>query len=458
MLLKKHVIILLSLLLPLSLLSAQKNPENENRQETDVAQQLTPVAPLADSIINYSKLFLHTPYRYGSAGDSSFDCSGFTSYVYRNFGYLLPHNSAQQAKQSVPVKREELQPGDLVFFSSRRSGKKNIGHVGIVVKAYDNNNFDFIHAATGEGVTISNSEEPYYSRRFVKAGRVVDSSTLLCPNDKIYSLQQPNLSSSSSPQNETIIPAKYHRVKSGETLSSIAKKYGISVTELKQINRLKGNVIHPHQNLKIKEAVIQQNSLALANNSAVIDAENETSALPAQSQNREPESTAPSVHKVEKGETLFSISKKYGISIEQLQKINQLANSNIHPGQELQLRANKSTIQKNETATTYTVKHGETLSSVAKKLGISVEELKEWNQLNGNNLRIGQKLIIDKSQTTASAPKKENQIIHRVVSGESLHSIARKYGCKMENIKVWNHKSNNDIKAGEKLILYPQNI
>jgi LysM repeat protein len=385
MLLKKHVIILLSLLLPLSLLSAQKNPENENRQETDVAQQLTPVAPLADSIINYSKLFLHTPYRYGSAGDSSFDCSGFTSYVYRNFGYLLPHNSAQQAKQSVPVKREELQPGDLVFFSSRRSGKKNIGHVGIVVKAYDNNNFDFIHAATGEGVTISSSEEPYYSRRFVKAGRVVDSSTLLCPNDKIYSLQQPNLSSSSSPQNETIIPAKYHRVKSGETLSSIAKKYGISVTELKQINRLKGNVIHPHQNLKIKEAVIQQNSLALANNSAVIDAENET-------------------------------------------------------------------------ATTYTVKHGETLSSVAKKLGISVEELKEWNQLNGNNLRIGQKLIIDKSQTTASAPKKENQIIHRVVSGESLHSIARKYGCKMENIKVWNHKSNNDIKAGEKLILYPQNI
>jgi membrane-bound lytic murein transglycosylase D len=95
---------------------------------------------------------------------------------------------------------------------------------------------------------------------------------------------------------------------------------------------------------------------------------------------------------------------------------------------------------------------------VAKKLGISVEELKEWNQLNGNNLRIGQKLIIDKSQTTASAPKKENQIIHSVVSGESLHSIARKYGCKMENIKVWNHKSNNNIKAGEKLILYPQNI
>jgi len=458
MLLKKHVIILLSLLLPLSLLSAQKNPENENRQETDVAQQLTPVAPLADSIINYSKLFLHTPYRYGSAGDSSFDCSGFTSYVYRNFGYRLPHNSAQQAKQSVPVNREELQPGDLVFFSSRRSGKKNIGHVGIVVKAYDNNNFDFIHAATGEGVTISSSEEPYYSRRFVKAGRVVDSSTLLCPDDKIYSVQQPNLSSISSPQNETIIPAKYHRVKSGETLSSIAKKYGISVTELKQINRLKGNVIHPHQNLKIKETAIQQNSSALANNSAVTDAENVTSALPAENQNREPENTASFVHKVEKGETLFSISKKYGISIDELQKINHLANSNIHPGQKLQIDTDTPTLQEIQTATTYSVKHGETLSSVARKFGVSVEELKEWNQLNGNNLRSGQKLMIDKSPTTASTGKDENRIIHKVASGESLHSIARKYGCKTENIKDWNHKSNNNIKAGEKLILYPQNI
>ena len=336
MLLKKHVIILLSLLLPLSLLSAQKNPKNENRQETNVAQLLTPVALLADSIINYSKLFLHTPYRYGSAGDSSFDCSGFTSYVYRNFGYLLPHNSAQQAKQSVPVKREELQPGDLVFFSSRRSGKKNIGHVGIVVKAYDNNNFDFIHAATGEGVTISNSEEPYYSRRFIKAGRVVDSAKLLCPNDKIYSVQ-PSENSSSSTQ--TTIPAKYHRVKSGETLSSISKKYGISVTELKQINHLKGNAIRVHQNLKIKEASTQPYSSTLVNNTSAAKPEkqNETSTLPGDNLTQTYENAASSVHKVEKGETLFSISKKYGISVSNLQKNNHLTNNNIHPGQELQI-------------------------------------------------------------------------------------------------------------------------
>ena len=456
MLLKKQVIILLSLLLSLSL-SAQNNRGNENRQKADSAQLFSFITPLADSIINYSKLFLHTPYRYGSAGDSSFDCSGFTSYVYRNFGYQLPHNSAQQAKQSVSVNREELQPGDLVFFSSRRSGKNNIGHVGIVVKAYDDNNFDFIHAATGEGVTISNSGEPYYSRRFVKAGRVVDSAKLLCPNDKIYSVQP---SENSSSPTQTTIPAKYHRVKSGETLSSISKKYGISVTELKQINHLKGNAIRVHQNLKIKEASTQLYSSTLVNNTSAAKPEkqNETSTLPGDNLTQTYENAASSVHKVEKGETLFSISKKYGISVSNLQKNNHLTNNNIHPGQELQINADQSAFQQTETATTYTVKHGETLSSVARKFHVSIEELRSWNQLNGNSLRTGQKLIINPSLSTVSTDKADHCIIHRVVSGESLYSIAQKYGCKTENIKEWNHKSNNDIKTGEKLIIYPQNI
>lgn len=455
MLVKKQSIFLLSLLLSLSL-SAQNNWENENRQRSDSAQLFSTIVPLADSIINYSKLFLHTPYRYGSSGDSSFDCSGFTSYVYRNFGYQLPHNSAQQAKQSVPVNRDELQPGDLVFFSSRRSGKKNIGHVGIVVKAYDNN-FDFIHAATGEGVTISNSEEPYYSRRFIKAGRVVDSAKLLCPNDKIYSVQQ---SENPSSPTQTVIPAKYHRVKSGETLFSISKKYGISVTELKQINHLKGNAIRAHQNLKIQEAAIGTHPSALANNisAAKSEKQNETPTLPAEEQNQTYENTASFVHKVEKGETLFAISKKYGISVNNLQKINHLTDNNIHPGQELQINAAKSALQQTETATTYTVKHGETLSSVARKFDVSVEELKSWNQLSGNSLRSGQKLTINQSSSTASTARTNHRIIHRVVSGESLYSIAQKYGCKTENIKEWNHKSSNNIKAGEKLIIYPQNI
>jgi len=122
------------------------------------------------------------------------------------------------------------------------------------------------------------------------------------------------------------------------------------------------------------------------------------------------------------------------------------------------VNADQSAFQQTETATTYTVKHGETLLSVARKFHVSIEELRSWNQLNGNSLRTGQKLIINPSLSTVSTDKADHCIIHRVVSGESLYSIAQKYGCKTENIKEWNHKSNNDIKTGEKLIIYPQNI
>ena len=72
---------------------------------------------LADSIINYGKIFLHSPYRRGGKGNSSaFDCSGFTSYVYRNFGYKLGASSADQAQQFNTVERSNLKKGDLVFF------------------------------------------------------------------------------------------------------------------------------------------------------------------------------------------------------------------------------------------------------------------------------------------------------------------------------------------------------
>ncbi|HEY6914365.1 MAG TPA: C40 family peptidase, partial [Paludibacter sp.] len=127
---------------------------------------------ITDSIINYGKQFLNRPYRYGSAGADTFDCSGFTSYVYRNFGYNLEHSSAEQAQQFDTVKRTHLKTGDLVFFAGSRKSKR-VGHVGIVTTAGDDGKFSFIHASCDKGVTISSSEEPYYSRRFIKANRVI---------------------------------------------------------------------------------------------------------------------------------------------------------------------------------------------------------------------------------------------------------------------------------------------
>lgn len=142
--------------------------------ETVDSVSITVQPPLlfADSLIQYGSLFLKTPYHYGSCGPNTFDCSGFTSYVYRHFGYELAHSSGGQCEQTTIVKRKDLCVGDLVFFESRRATGR-IGHVGIVVDVDTLGDFHFLHASVQSGVVISHSSEPYYKSRYLKAGRVV---------------------------------------------------------------------------------------------------------------------------------------------------------------------------------------------------------------------------------------------------------------------------------------------
>ena len=112
-------------------------------------------------------------YRSGSKGPYAFDCSGFTSYVFRQLGAgNISASSRDQYARNMPVSRSEMKRGDLVFFTSPRSGR-NVGHVGIVVDVDPiTNTFNFIHASTSEGVKISNSNDGFYARRFIGVRRV----------------------------------------------------------------------------------------------------------------------------------------------------------------------------------------------------------------------------------------------------------------------------------------------
>lgn len=112
-------------------------------------------------------------YRSGAKGPNNFDCSGFTSYVYRQFGYKLNASSSAQYSNGVEVEKGDLRPGDLVFFTSPRS-RGGVGHVGIVVNAdNENNTFNFIHAAVSGGIQVDRSTAPYYLKRFVGARRII---------------------------------------------------------------------------------------------------------------------------------------------------------------------------------------------------------------------------------------------------------------------------------------------
>lgn len=133
------------------------------------------LSPVADKMINYAKRFLGTRYRLGAMGPRAFDCSGFTGYVYRNFGINLDRTSREQFLQGEHVGVENLRPGDLLFFSSRSSGRGNVGHVAMVVSVDSSTQTcKFIHASVKKGVTYQTFPDGgYYQRNFIGARRIL---------------------------------------------------------------------------------------------------------------------------------------------------------------------------------------------------------------------------------------------------------------------------------------------
>ena len=112
-------------------------------------------------------------YRAGAKGPNNFDCSGFTSYVYRQFGFSISPSSRDQYYEGVEVANDDLRPGDLVFFTGRNS-KGPVGHVGIVVEAdNEKHTFNFIHAAVSGGIQVDRSSAPYYQKRYLGARRII---------------------------------------------------------------------------------------------------------------------------------------------------------------------------------------------------------------------------------------------------------------------------------------------
>ena len=132
-------------------------------------------ASFGENVVQTALQYLGASYRLGTSGPTVFDCSGFTSYVYRKQNVSILRTSRSQFTQGTPIARiSDLKKGDLVFFGGRGNAR-SVGHVGIV-KDVDpsGNNFSFVHASIS-GVKVSNSSEAYYSRRYIGARRIVQN-------------------------------------------------------------------------------------------------------------------------------------------------------------------------------------------------------------------------------------------------------------------------------------------
>ena len=121
----------------------------------------------ADEFVEYAEEYLGAPYAYGGTTPDGFDCSGFTQYVAAHFGGHLPHSSSEQYYYGISIEKEDLKPGDLVFFEASDNSKK-IGHVGIYI-----GDGKFIHAPqAGGSVEISNLSNVYFDQYYYGAIRM----------------------------------------------------------------------------------------------------------------------------------------------------------------------------------------------------------------------------------------------------------------------------------------------
>lgn len=201
----------------------------------------------------------------------------------------------------------------------------------------------------------------------------------------------------------------YYTVKKGDSLYSIARLYDVSVEDLKTFNKLTSNVLSIGQVLRIPDIV---------------------------------EKSDTSVYYVKKGDSLYGIAKSYGVSVEDIKRLNSLSSNSLSIGQELLIPGLSS--ENNASVKVYTVVKGDSLYKIANLYGISVDELKNANKLSSSVLSIGQQLVI---------PDSANIKTYVVKRGDTLYGIARDNNTTVDRIKSLNGLSGNTLSVGQVLKL-----
>ena len=254
-------------------------------------------------------------------------------------------------------------------------------------------------------------------------------------------------------------------VQKGDSLYSIANKLGTTVSELKKENNLTTNTLQIGEVLRIPTKEIYEGeenvytvqkgdtlySVAMANNTTVDElkkANNLTSNIISTGQLLKiPSALLPeSTYIVKKGDSLYSIANKYNTTIDELKRINNLTSNILSIGQVLKLPSDKvSDVEKEENTISYTVQKGDSLYSIARKYSTTIDKIKDLNNLTTNLLSIGQVLLI---------PTDTNlETTYTVQKGDSLYSIAKKYDTTVDRLKQLNNLKSNLLSIGQILIV-----
>ena len=276
-----------------------------------------------------------------------------------------------------------------------------------------------------------------------------------------------------------------YTVKSGDTLYGISNQFGVSVTELAELNGIKGSLLNVGTVLKIPSTSgTNPNNLFMytvasgdtlskiaRKYNTTVDAIKKLNYLTTDTLKigqviRIPEMYTPEEemympsfinYTVKKGDSLYTISKNYNVDINTLKLDNSLTSNIISVGQILKIRTSEENYEVEEcfgedytppetnTTIIYTVKKGDSLYKIAQKYNTSVSTIMNLNNLKTNNLSIGQTLKIPTQSSGGT------ETIYTVKSGDNLYSIARKYNKSVDSIKKKNNLKSNLLSIGQQL-------
>jgi LysM repeat protein len=309
------------------------------------------------------------------------------------------------------------------------------------VEVTSSSNSNLQRYKVNKGDTISEIAEKYkVSTRMIRKWNGLRSNKIYAGQTlKIYS-NHSVVTSTDDYSEENSANVNYYKVRTGDTIGKISELYKVSSSDIRQWNDLSGDKIVAGQTLKIYSD---------AGPNPIPPKSNEQKNL-VKSSNTE-------YYTVKKGDTIWDIAKLYDVQVAQIKKWNDMSSNKIMAGQTLKLYSDKSitptnTVTKNSTGQkTHLVKKGETISRIAETYKVSINDIRQWNNLKDDNIIAGQSLVIKSGSTTQLLNMNTGSKFHIVAAGESLYAIAKMYNTTITKLKSLNNLAGSHIETGQKL-------
>lgn len=251
-----------------------------------------------------------------------------------------------------------------------------------------------------------------------------------------------------------------YRVRGGDTLSSIARRWHITQRSIIQNNRLRSNRLSVGQRLVLTVPNVARDPISATAGTVRVTSNNSNKTNTTATTN----ASGHIIHAVRQGDSLYSIGLRYGVSVAAIRNVNRLSSNAIHAGQRLRIPkgASEGTSMEATESTkvrTYVVKAGDTLSSIARNNGVTVDRLQRQNRLTSSTLHVGMTLEIPsttavnrpvRQPATAQSPSVTEYVVTR---GDTLSSIALHYGTTPSKLRATNGLRTSRLSIGQRLVI-----